>query len=86
MHDRTAVCRQAIGSECCGRIPCIAAPLSAHFVRAPPDGKLDNATYEAIEAALDRVEAPCRSADGARWLTLPERVLALAAELGRAPT
>lgn len=62
------------------------APLTADFVRALPGGKLDDATYEAIEAALDRVEAPCRSADGTRWLTLPQRVLALAAELGRAPT
>lgn len=61
-------------------------PLTADFVRALPGGKLDDATYEAIEAALDRVEAPCRSADGSRWLTLPERVLALAAELGRTPT
>lgn len=53
-----------------------AEPLTADFTRALPGGKLDDATYEAIEDALDRAEAPC-TIDG-RWLTLPERVDALA--------
>lgn len=54
--------------------------------RALPGGAIDDSTFDAIETALDRVDAPCRSPDGTRWLTLPERVLALAAELGRTPT
>jgi hypothetical protein len=52
--------------------------LTADFVRSLPGGKLDDSTYEAIEDALDRAEAPC-TLDG-RWLTLAERVDALAAE------
>jgi hypothetical protein len=52
------------------------------MTRALPGGVMDDATYSDIETALDRVEAPCTNGEG-RWLTLPERVLALADELGR---
>jgi hypothetical protein len=51
-------------------------PLTADFTRSMPGGRLDDSTYEAIEEALDRADAPCR--DGARWLTLAERVARLA--------
>ncbi|MDO8800084.1 hypothetical protein [Phenylobacterium sp.] len=53
--------------------------LHADFTRALPGGKLDDATYEAIESALDRADAPCQAPDG-RWLTLAERVARLSAE------
>ena len=49
--------------------------LHADFTRALPGGKLDDATYEAIESALDRAGATIQ--DGPRWLTLAERVDAL---------
>lgn len=49
--------------------------LTADFTRALPGGKLDDATYEAIESALDRAGATIQ--DGPRWLTLAERVDAL---------
>lgn len=47
------------------------------IARSLPGGELDLATYEAVEAALDRAEAPMQG--GKRWLTLPERIDALAA-------
>ena len=56
--------------------------LTADFVRRFPGGSIDDSTFERIEEALDRVDAPCQNTDG-RWLTLPERISALAAELGR---
>lgn len=48
--------------------------LKADFTRSHPTG-LDDVTYEQIELALDKVNAPML--DGVRWLTLAERVLAL---------
>jgi len=51
--------------------------LKADFLRSLPGGKLDDSAYEAIEEALDRADAPMR-VDG-KWLTLAERVAALAA-------
>ncbi len=59
-------------------------PLTADMTRSMPGGMLDDCAYSDIETALDRVRAPMTAQDG-RWLTLPERVLALAAELGRIP-
>lgn len=53
----------------------MSADLTADFARALPGGKLDDATYETIESALDRAGATIQ--DGPRWLTLPERVDAL---------
>jgi hypothetical protein len=61
-----------------------AADLVPTMARGLPGGVMDESTYQAIEDALDRVSAPCTASDG-RWLTLPERVLALSVELGRAP-
>lgn len=57
-------------------------PLTADFTRVLPPGVLDDSTYSDIEDALDRAEAPVTAAVG-RFLTLPERVEALARELGR---
>lgn len=51
--------------------------LKADFTKALPGGALDDATYEAIETALDKAEATIHA--GGRWLTLPDRVAALAA-------
>ncbi len=53
-----------------------ALALKPDMLRALPGGKIDDSTYEAIEGALDRIEAPLT--DGKRWLTLPERIDALA--------
>lgn len=57
-------------------LPPAPCALTADFTQVLPGGKLDDATYEKIEDALDRADAPCRLAG--RWLTLPERVTALA--------
>lgn len=51
---------------------------AADFCRSFPGGTLDDSTYSDIETALDRAEAPYTDAAG-KWLTLPERVAALAA-------
>lgn len=56
--------------------------LTADFVRSLPGGKWDDSAYEAVESALDRANAPCQ-ADG-RWLTLAERVAALARDMAAA--
>jgi hypothetical protein len=53
------------------------AELTADFAKAFPGGAVDNSTFEAIESALDKADAPCQGPDG-RWLTLPERIAALA--------
>lgn len=71
--DRLDACHEAGG--------CLAPrseqpELSADFVRALPGGKWDDSAYEAVEEALDRAEAPIQV--GGKWLTLPERVAALA--------
>lgn len=50
--------------------------LTCEMTKSLPGGQLDDTTFEAIETALDKVGAPL-TAD-ARWLTLPERVEALA--------
>jgi len=55
-----------------------AKPLVADMTRALPGGTMDDSTFEAIEEALDRADAP--SMDGSRWLTLPERISALRSE------
>lgn len=47
------------------------------MTRALPDGTMDDSTFEQIETALDHADAPCM--EGNRWLTLPERIAALAA-------
>lgn len=44
--------------------------------RGLPDGTLDESTFWQIETALDQADAPCM--EGNRWLTLPERIIALA--------
>ena len=59
-------------------------PLTPEMQRSLPGGRMDDATYSAVEDALDSVHAPMQDANG-HWLTLPERVLALAATLGRQP-
>jgi hypothetical protein len=51
--------------------------LKADCLRLLPGGKMDDSTYEQIEDALDKIEAPATGPDG-RWLTLAERILALA--------
>jgi hypothetical protein len=56
--------------------------LRADFARALPSG-MDDSTYQQIEDALDRAEAPTQ--DGGRWLTLAERVAALAPPVSAAP-
>lgn len=54
--------------------------LKPDFLRSLPGGSLDDSTFQAIEDALDRAEAPCRAdGDKGRWLTLPERIAALSA-------
>lgn len=53
------------------------AELTADFAKAFPGGAVDDSTFEAIESALDKADAPCQGPDG-RWLTLPERIKALA--------
>jgi len=58
------------------------AELTADFVQTLPGGKLDDATYDKVESALDRLDAPCQAEDG-RWLSLHERVDALASPRGR---
>jgi hypothetical protein len=51
-------------------------PLQADCTKLLPGGKLDDATYQQIEEALDRADAPCRAKDG-KWLSLAERVSTL---------
>lgn len=58
--------------------------LTFTMMRALPGGDMDDSTFDQVETALDRCRAPCTAADG-RYLTLPERVLALAIECGRTP-
>ena len=53
--------------------------LKADCLRLLPRGKLDDSTYEAIEEALDKIEAPM-TADG-KWLTLVERILAIRSQV-----
>ncbi len=57
--------------------------LKADFTKAFPGGTMDDSTFEAVEHALDLAGAETRAEDG-RWLTLPERVASLAAELAEA--
>jgi hypothetical protein len=59
---------------------CAAEELRADFTKALPGGAIDDSTFEAVEEALDRAEAPARGEDG-HWLTLPERVASLAGEI-----
>lgn len=49
--------------------------LTFDMTKALPGGSIDNSTFEDIEFALDRADAPSR-VDG-KWLTLPERIAAL---------
>ena len=53
--------------------------LKADFTKALPGGALDDTTFGAVEDALDRADAPMQAENG-RWLTLPERIAALALE------
>lgn len=53
--------------------------LSADMLRSLPGGQMDDSTFEAVETALDQAAAPMREGEAGRWLTLPERVAALAA-------
>lgn len=76
--------KRADGSICPGK-PLYAAPpppadtamrgLKADFVRSHPSG-FDDSTYEKIEDALDRLDAPMCDATG-KWLTLVERIATL---------
>lgn len=56
-------------------------PLPVDCTKLLPGGKLDDSTYEAIEAALDRADAPLVPPGGGRYMTLVERVEAMGAEL-----
>jgi len=49
--------------------------LKMTCARLLPGGKMDDSTYEQIEDALDKIEAPMT--EGGRWLTLVERILAI---------
>ncbi|MEP9376154.1 hypothetical protein ABLE91_05530 [Aquabacter sp. CN5-332] len=62
--------------------PAPEAPLTADFTKVLPGGMLDDATYETVQDALDKADAPCQGTGG-KWLTLPERIAALAT--GSAP-
>lgn len=53
-------------------------PLTFDCLRLLPGNVMDDATYQDVEAALDKLEAPCQAPDG-RWLKLHERVAAIAA-------
>lgn len=55
--------------------------LKADFTKALPGGALDDTTFEAVEEALDRADAPMRGENG-RWLKITERIAALAAPVG----
>ncbi len=51
--------------------------LTADFINAFPDGTRDGSSYQDIEDALDKADAPAQHPTG-RWLTLPERIAVLA--------
>jgi len=51
-------------------------PLEMTCAKLLPGGALDDCTFSQIEDALDKAEAPMTNAG--RWLTLPERIAALA--------
>lgn len=55
-----------------------AGELKADFSRSHPSG-MDDCTYEQIEFALDRADAPINGPDG-KFLTLAQRVEALRAQ------
>lgn len=65
---------------------CRAAPagsgevLTADMTKALPGGALDDTTFQQIEDALDRADAPMRDESG-KWLTLSERIAALLRKL-----
>lgn len=58
--------------------PAEAGELVADFTRSHPSG-LDDSTYEQIEDALDRADAPINGPDG-KFLTLAQRVEAIRAQ------
>lgn len=64
--------------------PMVTDGLIMDFQRSLPGGTLDDATYDAIETALDQADAPCTGADG-RWLKLHERVMGIIAVSPSAP-
>lgn len=66
-HVKRPASKDAV--EACG------SDLKADFVRSHPSG-LDDSTYEKIEDALDRADAPITGPDG-KFLTLAQRVDAL---------
>lgn len=74
--------KQAKATQAAARIEALSKPpleLDLNIARGFPDGTLDQSTFDAIETALDKADAPCR--DGGRWLTLPERIASLHAQL-----
>lgn len=72
LHQRVARAIMAAHAEGVSASP---PPLTPDFAQSLPGGKMDNATYAAIEDALDKIDAPMQSESGA-WLTLPERIAA----------
>lgn len=56
--------------------------LDEDIARSLPGGVIDYATFEAIEEALDRANAPMT--EGERFLTLKERIDALGAQRSEA--
>jgi hypothetical protein len=56
-------------------VPSAVAALTCDFQRGLPGGALDDSDYEAIESALDAIDAPMT--DRGRWLSLVERVRAV---------
>lgn len=54
-----------------------APPLTFDFANAFPDGSRDESSYSDVEEALDDAGAPSQDRAG-RWLTIPQRIAALA--------
>lgn len=54
--------------------------LTADFTKSLPGGTLDDSTFSQIEDALDAIDAPMM--DGDRYMTLVERIAALASQQG----
>lgn len=54
-----------------------AGDLKSTCAQLLPGGKMDDSTYEKVEDALDRIDAPLTADDG-RYLALHERIAALA--------
>lgn len=74
---RTADPNKAIEHDRSGEAPAAVGELKADFTRSHPSG-MDDCTYEQIENALDRADAPINGPDR-KFLTLAQRVDALRA-------